>query len=316
MLLNNGHHPYTNESIIPSDVVEHVAYGRSVSRGQPRFPELSPEVYGAGQWRYSYQSHDLIEHGGSNPGYKTQVTRFPNDNLGIITLSNDDDVGEFIKEAVKFRIADEILGLEEMDWNDRYEKQWNADVERLQQVTPRPATPEPPSAPFTSLARESFSHPAYGILQPCLVPASVSSSPDSVFQSQHCTNLLSSYPVQRILSVSDLSIPTYIISWKRFFVTHLRLTHFNENLFNVTVIWSNAEVREKEGYFDGEDEVKGDVLTGLDEKYEVEWVHGKNGKEEEGLAFKGGFWGMEGLDARSPGGVGKESAEVWFTGQQ
>ena len=28
--------------------------------------------------------------GGSNPGYKTQVTRFPNDNLGIITLFNDE----------------------------------------------------------------------------------------------------------------------------------------------------------------------------------------------------------------------------------
>ena len=40
MLLNNGHDPYTNESIIPSDVVEHVAYGRSVSQGKPKFPEL------------------------------------------------------------------------------------------------------------------------------------------------------------------------------------------------------------------------------------------------------------------------------------
>ena len=202
-----------------------------------------------------------------------------------------------------------------MDWNDRYERQRNTHVEKLQQVTPRPATPEPPSAPFTSLARESFSHPAYGILQPCLVPSSVSSSPDSVFESPHCTNLLSSYPVQRILSVSNLSIPTFIISWKRFFASHLRLTHFNENLFNVTVIWSNADVREREGYF-CEEEAKGDVLGGLDDNYEVEWVHGtKNGKEEEGLAFKGGFWGMEGFDARSPGGVGKESAEVWFTGQ-
>ena len=25
---------------------------------------------------------------------------------------------------------------------------------------------------------------------------------------------------------------------------------------------------------------------------------------------------MEGLDAHSPGGIGKESAEVWFTGKQ
>ena len=40
MLLNKGRHPYTNETIIPEEVVEHVAYGRSVSHGKPQFPEL------------------------------------------------------------------------------------------------------------------------------------------------------------------------------------------------------------------------------------------------------------------------------------
>ena len=38
------------------------------------------------------------------------------------------------KDSVKFRIVEENLGLEEMDWNDRYEKQWNIDVEKPQQV--------------------------------------------------------------------------------------------------------------------------------------------------------------------------------------
>jgi hypothetical protein len=55
---------------------------------------------------------------GHNPGYRTQVARFPDDNLGIIALSNDDN-GWFLMEAVKFRIADEILGLKKLDWNDR-----------------------------------------------------------------------------------------------------------------------------------------------------------------------------------------------------
>ena len=83
----------------------------------------------------------------------------------------------------------------------------------------------------------------------------------------------------------------------------ISLTHFSENLFNVTVICSNAEVQEKEGFESG-----GDVLYGLDDHYEVEWVYGV----EEGLALKDGFWGKERLDSRSPGGTGKDSAEVWF----
>ncbi len=45
---------------------------------------------------------------------------------------------------------------------------------------------------------------------------------------------------------------------------------------------------------------------------------GVNGRDEgdvgreEGLAFKGGFWGKEGPDSQSPSGEGKDSAEVWF----
>jgi hypothetical protein len=78
----------------------------------------SPTVYGCGQDRYSYRGHEIIEHGGSNPGFKTQVARFPNDNLGLITLSNDDS-GNHIMESVKWRIADHILGLEPIDWAQR-----------------------------------------------------------------------------------------------------------------------------------------------------------------------------------------------------
>jgi hypothetical protein len=40
MLLNKGRHPYTNETIIPEEIVEHVAYGRSVSHGKADYPEL------------------------------------------------------------------------------------------------------------------------------------------------------------------------------------------------------------------------------------------------------------------------------------
>ena len=35
MLLNKGRHPYTNKTIIPEEVVEHVAYGRPYRTGNP-----------------------------------------------------------------------------------------------------------------------------------------------------------------------------------------------------------------------------------------------------------------------------------------
>ncbi len=119
MLLNDGRHPYTNETVVPSSVVQHAATGITVSEGKAKYSELvrvsftffssrqyefssqliqSPKVYGAGQWRYSYRGHEIIEHGGTNPGFHTQVARFPNDNLAIISLSNDAG-GFYLMEA-------------------------------------------------------------------------------------------------------------------------------------------------------------------------------------------------------------------------
>jgi hypothetical protein len=39
MLLNNGRHPITNVTVIPEDVVEHVALGVSVSLKKAEYPE-------------------------------------------------------------------------------------------------------------------------------------------------------------------------------------------------------------------------------------------------------------------------------------
>jgi len=223
--------------------------------------------------------------------YTTQVARFPDDSLGIIILSNDNAVWRFFQESAKFRIAEEILGSRELDWNERYAKKWNKEVQQAQQVMPRSATPKPPNVLFTSL---SFSHPTYGM--PCLVPASV-----SCLQSR--TVPASSHLIQCSTSSSPQTSPFRHTSspGNASFLTHLRLTHFHENLFNVTVIWSNTKVREE--YFDGEGEARGDFVTRLDVHFDVEWVPGKE---------KEGFLEYGELDVHSPGGIGKESAEVWF----
>ena len=84
----------------------------------------------------------------------------------------------------------------------------------------------------------------------------------------------------------------------------MRLTHFSDNIFNGSIFWTNSAVREQEGY--GTD---GDVVIDFS-GFEAEWV---NEGGEGGLAFKGNLWGQEGPDAKSPGGIGKESAEVWFS---
>jgi hypothetical protein len=76
-------------------------------------------VYGAAQWRYSYQGHEVIEHTGHNYGWHSQVGRYPADNLGVIVLSNDES-DYFMIDVVRWRIVDEILGLDKIDWETRF----------------------------------------------------------------------------------------------------------------------------------------------------------------------------------------------------
>lgn len=357
MLLNDGRHPYSNEVVVPADVLEFVSTGLVATHGKPDFPETSVKVYGAGQWRYSYQGLDIIEHGGNNPGFKTQVARFPgsraetddsvvqncpgakNHGLGIITLSNDGETGGLVLEAAKFRIAEDVLGLQEVDWTSRYRKLWNEYLDSLRKNgTSPPEHPRLPTADFEALGKKRFDHPAYGTLVPCLVPESMVGMSSTVrvenadqqslllaaprFENPHvnCTHILSLPSSRRVLENSPLDRPTYIIQWDRSFSNIQRLTHFDGNLFNSSAAWSNANIRREEGYSlttsgDGDD---GDILIDLDQSFEVEWVSprdgsGGAGNKEEGLSFRGNFWGKEGPYSEAPPeGMDKESAEVWF----
>ncbi|KAF5353762.1 hypothetical protein D9757_012942 [Collybiopsis confluens] len=314
MLLENGRHPFTNKTIVPEKVVQHVAEGVTVVNGASQDPELSPVVYGAGQERYSYRGVEIIEHTGSNPGFKTQVTRLPNDNLGLVVLSNDEDYGTTIHTIVLRRLIDHILGYEPIDWNTRMQNAISEAVsKKAAGMIARPHKPRSPTHPIRSLERSSFEHPTYGALRPCYVNL----EKNTPFHSE-CSKVLDDPVVQQIIktpfirnstTAETLAIPAVIIPSKGFFFTHIMLRHFSGNLFNGSILWSNRAVRVQEGYQeDGEED--GDVITGFEDRFEVEWVP-ETDSDEEGLAFKGGFWG-KGRKAKTPAGTGKKSAEVWF----
>ncbi|KAJ7017530.1 beta-lactamase/transpeptidase-like protein, partial [Mycena alexandri] len=271
MLLNEGRHPVTNVTVIPADVVEHVALGASVSLKKAEFPETSPKVYGCGQNRFSYRAHEIIEHGGSNPGFKTIVSRLPHDNIGLVVLSNDDN-GVRVMEPVKFQIIDALVGLEPINWSQRYIDLITKGVRDNQAVTLRPTHPVLPTSAFSAM-EGTFKHGAYGTLSPCYVRTPGLTAT--------CMAALAHPVVQTILNASSPGIPTLIIPFKRTFSTHLRLVHFTANLFNASVIWSNHDVRRAEGHTLGED-----VLVGLDNRFTVEWVADESNRAGDGWAFK------------------------------
>ncbi|KAF5346703.1 hypothetical protein D9756_010347 [Leucocoprinus leucothites] len=318
MLLNEGKHLYTGEQAIPSHVVEHAATSVTVTEGKASYPELCQNLR-CRPMEILLLRPRTHRTGRKQSGLPNSSNAIPerHDNLATVSLSNDANSG-WLMESSKWRIIGDVLfsGQEPTDWDGRYEETWANYTRSAQLLTPR-SSPKPPSSSNPTL----FSPP--------------SPFPPPLVDSANSTNVqnarpYSTLPVRRILREMNLAIPTFTVP-RRSVVT-LPQTE----LVQCYPYLIKCRIRPKDGlampprsspivdsriaiqsrnkgqtplHTDrGDDEDDGDMLMGLDEHFEVEWVIG----EEEGLAFEGGSWGMEGPDAKARDGVLKESAEVWF----
>ncbi|KAJ6552222.1 beta-lactamase/transpeptidase-like protein [Mycena vulgaris] len=199
----DGRHPVENTTIIPAEVIRQVAAGVTVALPAASFPELSPIVYGGAQWRGSYRGFEVVQHGGVTPGFNSQVIRFPLQNFGVAILSNDESFGALLVETIKFRIIDEVLKLEPVDWTARLKSLATSEFSHGPTPTPRPANATLTSFPFSSLAG-TYQDPGYGTLELCLV-----SPEDESSASKSCRELLGEIPTVLPDSL-DLQIPTFL----------------------------------------------------------------------------------------------------------
>ncbi|KAJ7624932.1 beta-lactamase/transpeptidase-like protein, partial [Roridomyces roridus] len=211
-----------NESVIPASVIQKVATGVTVYKPIAGYPELSPVVYGGGQMRGTYRGFEMIEHGGSIPGFKSQVARFPSENFGVAVLTNDEELGTFIRESIKYRIVDEVLSLHPyIDWTARYR-------EKLVAAAPTPSLPRPkdaapPSVPYTALAGK-YHNAGYRSRDFCLFWHNATSGSSCTDISQTFGDLLP--------TVLDSAVPMLIARHDTTASNHLLLSHYEGDKFN------------------------------------------------------------------------------------
>jgi hypothetical protein len=96
------------------------------------FREVSCGLYGMGRVTSSYKGHFMSEHGGTIDGFRSQVTIFPDDDLGIICLYNSHSVT--LGNYLQYEMADRLLGLEKTDWNERMKSQRKSNVEEYKKA--------------------------------------------------------------------------------------------------------------------------------------------------------------------------------------
>ncbi|KAJ7512344.1 beta-lactamase/transpeptidase-like protein [Mycena galericulata] len=153
--------------------------------------------------------------------FHSQVTRFPNDGFGVAVLTNDDAFGTYFKEVIKFRIIDEVLGLQPVDWNTRYQAEATAGSLSGEPTPPKSNATLP--FPLTTVLG-TYQNLGYGAdVELCGASA--------IPQSDNCTALVgqlnSTFPAE--LAAADL-----VWVWDKFGASYVGLSHFDGPIFNVS----------------------------------------------------------------------------------
>ena len=103
MLLNNG--KYDGKQIIPFSAIQQTRFPNSIiGNGNVLFNSGHFMLYGLGWMLEEYGGKKIVSHTGGVNGFVTSVTLIPEDNLGIIVLTNT-DANNFY-EALKWEIMD------------------------------------------------------------------------------------------------------------------------------------------------------------------------------------------------------------------
>ncbi|KAK1235669.1 hypothetical protein PQX77_001088, partial [Marasmius sp. AFHP31] len=231
-LMGDGKNPSNGQEVIPPKVLEDVAtpysivnefsFGAQFPAGSAEKGMFSPVAYGAGEFTNSYRGHEIIEHGGDVPGFHSQIARLPYDNLGIAVLTNDHEFGIQIRDIIKFQILDVLLGLPPADFNTAVQKALQAGFSKP--TTPRPSgASEPTLGSVASLAGE-YAAPGYG--SPLRLCAFVPGQQPT----EACQKMIAGK------EIFNPKVPTLIAETNAILATHIALTHFNGNIFNVTTV--------------------------------------------------------------------------------
>ena len=131
-----------------------------------RNKEVFYQLYGLGWMITSYRGHTRIAHGGNIDGFSADVALYPDDNVGIVVLANQN--GSPLPSIVRNAIADRLLELDAIDWNqrrlDEVEKMLKNQQKQQKQGAVGKVEGTQPSHALSDYAGK-YQHPGYGSLE-------------------------------------------------------------------------------------------------------------------------------------------------------
>jgi hypothetical protein len=132
--------------------------------------ELGDLSYGMGFFVTSYRGHKFVHHGGNIDGFSALVAFLPQDNIGLVILTNQN--GSALPAVVAYNVWDRLLGLDQIDWTARVKqrqamtKASEQDAKQKGYTTQRTGThPSHEGAHDLAEYAGEYEHPGYGIVK-------------------------------------------------------------------------------------------------------------------------------------------------------
>jgi CubicO group peptidase (beta-lactamase class C family) len=128
------------------------------------FPASTRHAYGLGWLIGRYREHRLAHHNGGIDGYITECMMLPDDGIGVAVLTNASS-GAAAASVVAYRVLDELLGLEPIDWSAQYRPLYDAVLTgRSEAREARRVVPDAPRPRPLEAYAGQYRHPGYGTL--------------------------------------------------------------------------------------------------------------------------------------------------------
>ncbi|KAF9135828.1 hypothetical protein BGW39_011417 [Mortierella sp. 14UC] len=154
------------KQVLNKESIQETLKPHNIMKSKARKPDFSPTTgYSLGWVLDSYKGHTVIHHGGSNPGYRSNLAFFPDDDLVVAHLANLQITD--LPSSLPFYIADGLLNLPKTeDWIHEYTLKKTQETYDIYAMMAKNDIPDriegkPHSRPLEDYVGE-YTNPVYG----------------------------------------------------------------------------------------------------------------------------------------------------------
>ena len=161
-----GKGKFGNTQVISENNLQQMHTPQMVQADPIRWTELGHSSYGMGWFITSYRGHKMVHHGGNIDGFSAMVNFLPQDNMGVVVLTNLN--GTRLRDLLPYYVFDRLLGQEPVDWTARFKddqkKQEAAEEEAKKKGYTQRIAGTKPTHELKDYAGE-FEHSGYGVFR-------------------------------------------------------------------------------------------------------------------------------------------------------